>query len=88
MNEESTTELLEVLNNTSIDSLSQYVKNHGCVKMNKHIFSEYISKCDITVSQIHKNCQSLINKSYIYDILSGKKQNPSRDVIIILSHRS
>ena len=39
---------------------------------------------DIKACDIVKECQGYISKSYIYDILSGKKLNPSRDNVILI----
>lgn len=84
MKNESTTELLKILKNTTPDKMTEFIDTHSLPLPNKNIFSEYISKHDISASEIYHNCQGLISKSYVYDILSGKKEHPSRDVLLIL----
>lgn len=85
MQEESTTGLQNILNETGLSQLHQYIDKHAHSTSKTDIFSEYIAeKKDISVSQIIANCQGLISKSYAYDILAGKKTHPSRDMLLIL----
>lgn len=84
MSEESTTELLNILNKLDQTELDQYIQQYGHTETNVFIFSEYIAKHHLSVATIVRNSKGLISKSYIYDILSGTKKNPSRDILLIL----
>lgn len=84
MKEESTTSLLHILNHLGKENMDSYIQEHGSVTQNTNIFSEYIAEHDITTASIVKNCSGYISKSYIYEILSGLKTQPSRDIILIL----
>lgn len=44
MSEESTTELLNILNKLDQTELDQYIQQYGHTEMNVFIFSEYIAK--------------------------------------------
>lgn len=84
MKEESTTSLLHVLNHLGKENMDAYIQQHGSTSQNTNIFSEYIAEHNITTSSVVKNCTGFISKSYIYEILSGIKTQPSRDIIVIL----
>ncbi len=84
MKERPTTELLNILNQLEPSEMDAYIKEYGTDNMNTTIFSEYIAEHKLSVSTIVHNCKGLISKSYIYDILSGIKKNPSRDILLIL----
>ena len=84
MKNEATTDLLNILNHIDKDQMDAYIKEHGTTEPNTNIFSEYIAAQNITTASIVKNCTGFISKSYIYDILSGNKTAPSRDIILIL----
>lgn len=84
MKEKPTTELLHILQKLDKQDMDQYIQHYGSTGQNLSIFSEYIAQHDITVSSIVKNCNGLISRSYVYDILNGTKKNPSRDILLIL----
>ncbi len=84
MNTDSTTSLLNILNQTHIDDLDEFLADHQFSNSASEHFSKYFSTHDIKASAIVKECQGYISKSYIYDILSGKKTNPSRDNVILI----
>lgn len=84
MSEESTTELLDILNKLKPSEMDQYIQQYGHTKMSTSIFSEYIAKSHLSIPTIVHNSKGLISKSYIYDILGGVKKNPSRDILLIL----
>lgn len=84
MKEESTTSLLNILNHLDKENLDTYIREYGSAQQNTNIFSEYIANHDITTASIVKNCSGYVSKSYIYEILSGAKTQPSRDIILIL----
>lgn len=84
MQEKPTTELLNVLNKLDPSQLDHYIEQYGHTERNTSIFSEYIAQHKISVSDIVRNSEGLISKSYIYDILNGTKKNPSRDILLIL----
>lgn len=84
MNNQSTTSLLEILKNTPIDELDNFIaENDGTYKINEY-FSTYMYKNNIKTSDIVNNLKGYISKSYIYEILNGTKTNPSRDNIILI----
>ena len=85
MSEESTTELLNILNKIDQTELDQYIQQYGHTEMNVFIFSEYIAKHHLSIATIVRNSKGLISKSYIYDILSGTKKNPSRDFCLFFA---
>ena len=82
--EESTTGLLNILNNTDIEELDDFIDEHGHSISIGEFFSDYLYSHNIKSSDIVKKCQGYISKSYIYDLLNGKKTNPSRDNVILL----
>lgn len=84
MKEKPTTELLHILNQTSRDDMEEYISQYGSTKMNISIFSEYMAEHSISAATIARNCSGLISKSYVYELLSGTKLHPSRDIILIL----
>lgn len=84
MTEKPTTELLHILNELKPEEMDDYIRKYGKDRMNTSVFSEYIAEHNLSVSAIVQNCNGLISKSYIYDILNGTKTNPSRDVLLIL----
>lgn len=84
MNTESTTGLLNVLKNTKIDELEDYIADNAInLCINQH-FSDYFYKKNCKPSDIVRKCQGYISKSYIYDLLNGKKNNPSRDNVLLI----
>lgn len=84
MKEEGTTELLNILNQVEPSNMDCFIRQYGSDQMNTGIFSEYIAENNITAASIVQNCAGLVSKSYVYDILSGIKTQPSRDIILIL----
>ena len=86
MQEESTTSLLNILNQTSKNDIPSYIKEYGSDTPNTHIFSEYIAEQNGTISaaQIIRNCADYISRSYANEVLNGTKTNVSRDVILML----
>lgn len=84
MEEKSTTSLLNILNQTPLQDIDAFLADNQYENsVNKH-FSEYFYKNDIKSSDIVKRCQGYISKSYIYDLINGKKNNPSRDNVILI----
>lgn len=85
MQEKSTTGLQNILNQTDLTQLPQYLESYAHTTSKQDIFSEYIaSREDITVADIIKNSSGFLSKSYAYDILAGKKEHPSRNMLLIL----
>lgn len=86
MKEESTTHLNEILNQTiQTDNLSAFIEQHSKKMPYASIFSEYLAvHPDLTAATLYRNCMQLYSKSYIYDILNGRKANPSRDAVLTL----
>lgn len=84
MKEKPTTELLHILNQTPRDHMEEYISQYGSTQMNTSIFSEYMADHNISAAAIVRHCSGLISKSYVYELLSGTKLHPSRDIILIL----
>lgn len=86
MQEESTTHLNKILNNNiTLDQINRFITDNQKELPDSSIFSEYMAKHpEFTPTLIYKNCKGLFSKSYIYEILSGKKKNPSRDITITI----
>lgn len=84
MTEKSTTELLHIFDDVKPETMDNYIQTYGTDTPNTSVFSEYIAEHKLSVSAIVQNCNGLISKSYIYDILNGTKKNPSRDILLIL----
>lgn len=84
MKEKPTTELLDILNQTTRENMGEYISQYGSTKMNASIFSEYMADHNISAAAIAQRCSGLISKSYVYELLSGTKLHPSRDIILIL----
>lgn len=83
MNQESTGHLNNILKNTSIENCEEYIAQHADNNDFSTYFSDYMQENNIRTSQIVKKCEGLVGKSYIYEILGGKKK-PSRDRALIL----
>ncbi|MGN0151318.1 MAG: hypothetical protein ACI39Q_02485 [Wujia sp.] len=84
MKEKSTTELLDILDHTSRENMETYIERYGSASSHINIFSEYMAENNISASTIVQNCSGMISKSYVYDLLSGAKTKPSRDIVLIL----
>ena len=79
-----TTSLLNILNETPINDIDEFVAEYGVEFNTGEFFSNYMYKHNIKSSDIVKKCQGYLSKSYIYDLLNGTKANPSRDNVILL----
>lgn len=84
MKEESTSDLRNILNQTSLNKLDAYLEQHAHVPSAYDLFSLHMKEHLITIGQIAKNCEGYIARSYVYDILNGKKANPSRNIVIMI----
>lgn len=81
--EKSTTDLLYVLNKTSLDDLDNFLdQNNG--NSISDFFSEYLHSHNLTPARIAKTCQGFIAKSYVYSLVNGEKTNPDRDKAILI----
>ncbi len=80
----STTSRLNILKGTKINDIDDYLSDNGHLIKASDYFSDYLYKKNIKASDIVKKCQGYISKSYIYDLLNGKKVNPSRDNVILI----
>ena len=84
MKNKSTDELLKIITNNE-DTLSQYLENNNDEFIHNNISSI------LNNLLIDKNCKknivirkSGLNSNYAYQLFNGKKNNPSRDMIISL----
>lgn len=84
MKDESTSDLRNILNTTTLNEIDSYLKNHTHKPTAYDIYNRHIKEHPISVATIYKNCKSFITKSYVYDIINGIKTHPSRDVVIII----
>lgn len=84
MKEESTTNLLNILEHVDTANMDQYIKQHGKAAGNSLFFFDYLTQNDISSAQIATNLQGYLSKSYVYDIINGNKINPSRDVVLLM----
>ena len=83
-NKQSTTSLLARLNQVSLKEIDTFIA--GCEKKlsTEAYFSDFFASHEIKPSTIVKACQGYISKSYLYDLLGGKKNNPSRDNVLLI----
>lgn len=84
MNEESTSDLRNILNNTSLNEINKYLNEHASVSSARDIYNDHLNSYPITIAAIAKNCNGYIARSYVYDIVNGVKAHPSRDIVIMI----
>lgn len=84
MNEESTSDLRRILNNTSLREINTYLNEHTGIPSAREIYNSHLAAYPITVAAIAKNCEGYIARSYVYDIINGVKDHPSRDIVIMI----
>lgn len=84
MKEARTTDLENILSQMKPANMKSYIAAYGHTNNNPHLFAEYITEMHISSAEIVKQCEGLLSKSYVYDLINAKKQNPSRDVVLIL----
>ena len=84
MNEKSTTDLLNIFDDISPADIDSFINENSNILPNKNIFFEYMSSNNISAASVVNACNGYISKSYVYDILSGNKTNPSRDIVLVL----
>lgn len=84
MNEESTTDLEHIVSQLKPNDLYNYIDKHCSIQSNPKLYFDYINEQGIPCSDIVRHCEGLLSKSYVYDLINAVKQNPSRDVVIIL----
>lgn len=84
MNEESTTDLEHIVSQLKPNDLHNYIDKYGSTNNNPKLYFDYINEWGIPCSDIVRHCEGLLSKSYVYDLINAVKQNPSRDVVLIL----
>lgn len=82
MNHSTTDKLNKCLKSISIKDFSNYLRHLKKAPTLCEFFNLYISENHLSTSEIIKN--SLIARNYGYEILNGKKTNPSRDHLLAL----
>ncbi len=84
MNKKDTGHLDMILEKTSIEGLEDYIENEEILPEYtiQSYFNEYIADHELKASEIIENSQ--IAREYAYQILNGRKKNPSRDKILAL----
>ena len=80
----STEETDKFLSSSSLEKFNQYLTGDYTSEYKNlaDYFNKYIGDHKLITSQIIKD--SFISKDYAYQILSGRKANPSRDKVILL----
>lgn len=84
MQDESTSNLRNILNQTSLNELDHYLEQHANIPSAYDLFNLHMKTYPISIGQIVKNCEGYISRSYVYDILNGQKTSPSRDIVIMI----
>ena len=84
MNEESTSDLRNILNTTTLNEINAYLSEHTSKSSACDIYNAHLASYPITIAAIAKNCEGYIARSYVYDIINGVKDHPSRDIVIMI----
>lgn len=84
MNEESTSDLRNILNSTSLKEINTYLEKHAHTLSPYDIYMKHLNTYPTSISAIAKNCDGYIARSYVYDIINGVKKHPSRDIVIMI----
>ncbi len=80
-----TTNLLNTLENIkNSKDLDEYISNIESEQQYTTYFSDYLQKKNIKLSEVAKYCVGYVSKSYIYEIINGKKFNPNRDILLLI----
>ena len=84
MNKKDTGHLDEILKKTSFDGLENYIITEDLLPQYtiQSYFNEYIAEHGLKVSEIVEKSQ--LAREYAYQILNGRKKNPSRDKLLAL----
>ena len=86
MYKNSTTDLNHRLLDPSGTGREEIVSPEDRIRSGKELLDVFISsENEISPADIVRSCQGYLSRSYIYDILSGKREAPSRDVVIMIS---
>jgi hypothetical protein len=85
--DETTTRLMDILQNVNSTNSFDYYKRSHLDNITYSSFGDYLKdqleiSGNITLSEAIKN--SNLDRTYAYQIVSGNKQNPSRDKILSL----
>lgn len=85
MSQSDTTELFHLFSKVRTEKeMEQYLAQHTVTTSIRDYFNDYIASHSVTTAEIARRCSGLISKSYVYDLLNGQKEQPSRDIILIL----
>lgn len=84
MCEESTSDLRNILNNTSLREINTYLETHTHSLSAYDIYQNHFKTYHTSTAAVAKNCEGYIARSYVYDIINGVKNHPSRDIVIML----
>ncbi len=80
-----TTNLLNTLEKIkNNEELDDYMSKFGAEKLYTAYFNEHLAKKNIKLSDVAKYCVGYVSKSYIYEIINGKKNNPHRDILLLI----
>ncbi|MDO4383091.1 MAG: hypothetical protein Q4C18_01205 [Eubacteriales bacterium] len=82
MKDLQTENLNNQLKSASTEDFDSYVENLQQIPTLPEFFSSYIARHNLKASQIIR--ESGISSGYAYEILDGKKKNPSRDYLLAL----
>lgn len=85
MYRDSTTDLNHRLLNASGTDSGTVPEDGNSIKSGRALIDSWLgAHKEITPADVVRACQGYLSRSYIYDILSGVKTAPSRDVTIML----
>lgn len=84
MNKKDTGHLDMILETTSLEGLDDYITDEDILPEYtiQTYFNEYIAKHRLKASEIVEKSQ--LAREYAYQILNGRKKNPSRDKLLAL----
>ena len=85
MYKDSTTDLNHRLLNASGTDSAAAVSEENILRSGRELIDAWLQDHkETTPADVVRSCQGYLSRSYIYDILSGTKTSPSRDVIIMI----
>lgn len=85
MKETSTTDLLHALDHIdSAKEIQDFLDTQTGLPQIKEHFEKCFANHNLTRANVVAQCTGYHDRSYFYDIISGKKTNPSRDILLIL----
>lgn len=84
MQEKSTTELLRLFHQLPDEKQETFLEENHRMMTSGEWFSWYLHHSGISVREIARRLQGHVTRSYLYALINGEKQNPSRDIVLLL----